>query len=81
MGELAGAPADVGAVLAGQLAQAPLVDVGNVLGGERAGLEVPFEAYGAGALAFDAELRAVVAAGFIRAGARGGALGGAAVAF
>lgn len=66
MGELAGAPADVCAVLAGQFAQLPLVDVRCALRGQRARLQVPFEAYRTDALAGDAKLRSVVATGFVR---------------
>lgn len=80
--ELAGAAARgcVVAVLAGQLAQPPLVDVLRVVRREEALGHVPQQANGAGAVALDAQLRAVVALGFVVARLRLRALGRRAVA-
>jgi hypothetical protein len=80
LGELAGAPADVSPVLTRQLAQLPLVDVGVVLRGDGASLQVPLETDGAATLALDAQLSPVVAARLVGSGLRAGTLRRLAVA-
>lgn len=80
LGELAGAPADVRPVLTRQLAQLPLVDVGVVLRGDGASLQVPLETDRAAALALDAQLSPVVAARLVGPGLRAGTLRRLAVA-